>query len=446
MCSFSRRDFIQSYALASAGVWLGHGGGATVGDTDVHHQLLELAERQEKARRSRFAAVKSRNELTTLQRDLRAAFLRLIGGLPEQTGVPPRKSWRRSMAATIWSKNSSSKACPAISFRRFSTTEENPVAPARGSRPVRPFIRRQGGETYQILHINLAKRGYVVLTYDPVGQGERSQFWDAAKRPFAIQPRAAASTRFWAIRSICWAPTSPVTASGTACAAWTTWPRSRRWMRSGSAASATPAAARSPPTSRPSIRASRPPRSAATSRRCRGAWATASRTTPTPTPSRTFSASSAKGSITPGLLALLAPRPTLLGTAQLRFLSHRRGPRIVRRGEALFEIAGAGERIEQRRGRREARPDRCRLRQAVYGWFDRWLAGQKTSRASRGDPGQAAAAKELLVCADGQVNVTFRSRQLLPLAWRSSTGEPKPRAGKPSGAASARSRARRIPS
>ena len=25
MCSFSRRDFIQSYALASAGVWLGHG-------------------------------------------------------------------------------------------------------------------------------------------------------------------------------------------------------------------------------------------------------------------------------------------------------------------------------------------------------------------------------------------------------------------------------------
>src|SRR5947208_1261619 len=34
---------------------------------------------------------------------------------------------------------------------------------------------------YQILHINLAKRGFVVLTYDPVGQGERSQFWDAAR-------------------------------------------------------------------------------------------------------------------------------------------------------------------------------------------------------------------------------------------------------------------------
>src|SRR5204862_3516185 len=34
---------------------------------------------------------------------------------------------------------------------------------------------------YQTLHINLVKRGFVVLTYDPVGQGERSQFWDLAK-------------------------------------------------------------------------------------------------------------------------------------------------------------------------------------------------------------------------------------------------------------------------
>ena len=33
----------------------------------------------------------------------------------------------------------------------------------------------------------LAQRGYVVICWDPVGQGERSQFWDAA-------PGAAATT------------------------------------------------------------------------------------------------------------------------------------------------------------------------------------------------------------------------------------------------------------
>src|SRR5262249_9233839 len=40
----------------------------------------------------------------------------------------------------------------------------------------------KAADAYQVLHINLAKRGYVVLTYDPVGQGGRSQFWDAGRR------------------------------------------------------------------------------------------------------------------------------------------------------------------------------------------------------------------------------------------------------------------------
>ena len=34
---------------------------------------------------------------------------------------------------------------------------------------------------YQEIAIRLARRGYVVLCWDPVGQGERSQFWDAAR-------------------------------------------------------------------------------------------------------------------------------------------------------------------------------------------------------------------------------------------------------------------------
>jgi len=34
---------------------------------------------------------------------------------------------------------------------------------------------------YQTLHPNLAKRGYLVLTYAPIGQCERSQLWDVEK-------------------------------------------------------------------------------------------------------------------------------------------------------------------------------------------------------------------------------------------------------------------------
>ena len=32
---------------------------------------------------------------------------------------------------------------------------------------------------YQVLSQSLASRGYVVIAWDPIGQGERSQFWDA---------------------------------------------------------------------------------------------------------------------------------------------------------------------------------------------------------------------------------------------------------------------------
>jgi pimeloyl-ACP methyl ester carboxylesterase len=52
----------------------------------------------------------------------------------------------------------------------------------------------------------------------------------------------------------------------------------------------------------------------------------------------------------------------------------------------------------------------------VYAWFDQWLGNRHVT-----DPEEEIAvtprpARELLVCASGQVNQTFRSRPLLPLA------------------------------
>jgi len=36
-------------------------------------------------------------------------------------------------------------------------------------------------KNYQEISGQLARRGYVVISWDPVGQGERSQYWDAAR-------------------------------------------------------------------------------------------------------------------------------------------------------------------------------------------------------------------------------------------------------------------------
>ncbi|HEX2514543.1 MAG TPA: hypothetical protein VH257_07535 [Chloroflexota bacterium] len=44
----------------------------------------------------------------------------------------------------------------------------------------------KAGETYQRVCIGLASKGYFVLTYDPIGQGERALYWGPAERRSAL--------------------------------------------------------------------------------------------------------------------------------------------------------------------------------------------------------------------------------------------------------------------
>lgn len=43
-------------------------------------------------------------------------------------------------------------------------------------------------ETFQHVYISLAKLGFVVLAYDPVGQGERNEYWDIAANKPILRP------------------------------------------------------------------------------------------------------------------------------------------------------------------------------------------------------------------------------------------------------------------
>src|SRR5436305_2459395 len=58
---------------------------------DLHQQLLDLAERQQKERRAHFAAATSKAALETLQQSLRAQLLKALGGLPQSRGAPPAR-------------------------------------------------------------------------------------------------------------------------------------------------------------------------------------------------------------------------------------------------------------------------------------------------------------------------------------------------------------------
>jgi hypothetical protein len=64
------------------------------------------------------------------------------------------------------------------------------------------------------------------------------------------------------------------------------------------------------------------------------------------------------------------------------------------------------------------------LRKAIYAFFDRWLAGRKGEAIEIAVKPRPA--KDLFVCRDGQVNVTFQSRHLLTLALEEFDSRKKP--------------------
>src|SRR5262249_24930842 len=126
-----------------------------------------------------------------------------------------------------------------------------------------------------------------------------------------------------------------------------------------------------------------------------------------------------------GLLALRVPRPTLMGVARFDFFPIEGAKESFAEAKRLYEVAGAGDRIAMAEA--AARHGlTLPLRTAVYEWFDRWLSGREPFIAVTEAPAAPRSDKELLVCAEGQVNRTFHSRPFLTLAWEEFDRKPRP--------------------
>jgi hypothetical protein len=147
----------------------------------LRHQL-DVAWAQDDARRERFAAVRSEADLITLQGELRRQALDLIGGLPAErtplnarvTGTIAGDGYRIEKVVF--------ESVPGLHVTALLYVPDAPAGPKAavllpcGHSPI-----GKAHPPYQEIAIRLARRGYVVLCWDPVGQGERSQFWDAAR-------------------------------------------------------------------------------------------------------------------------------------------------------------------------------------------------------------------------------------------------------------------------
>lgn len=141
---------------------------------------VDLAWQQDELRRSRLSAVATAGDMSALQEQLRRSLLDSIGGLPrEKTPLNPKTTGIIRLAGYRIEKIIF-ESLPKFYVTAHLYVPETPGAP-------KPAVLVSCGHTpngkigYQYLCHRLAKRGYVVLCWDPVGQGERSQFWQAAE-------------------------------------------------------------------------------------------------------------------------------------------------------------------------------------------------------------------------------------------------------------------------
>ncbi len=183
MNSVSRRDFLATGLSLASTAAAASSEPPLIRPADVHQELLDLASAWQARRRVRFDVVQTKVAVESLQTTLRAAFLQLLDGLPTASGVPDvRPTGSLEFDDYVIDKLAYESLpgyfVPALLYRPKKVTS---VLPGILS-PCGHSTNGKAAVTYQTLHINLVKRGYVVLTYDPVGQGERSQFWDAARR------------------------------------------------------------------------------------------------------------------------------------------------------------------------------------------------------------------------------------------------------------------------
>jgi len=147
----------------------------------VHEYCTRLARAQLRERAASIASLAAPADVAERQGRIRATILASIGGLPEErtpleariTGTLVREGYRVEKLVF--------QSQPA------NYVTANVYVPAGGRGPYPAVLAAMGhyeeGKAFeegQRLFINLARRGFVVLAYDPPDEGERKEYYDAA--------------------------------------------------------------------------------------------------------------------------------------------------------------------------------------------------------------------------------------------------------------------------
>jgi dienelactone hydrolase len=135
-----------------------------------------IAWQQDHIRQSRWSQVKTEADLLKLRSELKASVLEMIGGLPAE-----KTDLKATITGRLQEDGFHIEKLIYQSLPGFYVTALVYVPETGSPHPavLVPAGHAANGKIhYQDLCQRLVRRGYLVISWDPVGQGERSQFWE----------------------------------------------------------------------------------------------------------------------------------------------------------------------------------------------------------------------------------------------------------------------------
>lgn len=142
---------------------------------EVQEYYVRRVREVERAGEARRAALKTNADAEAYVRDVRARILQCFGPLPDKTPLNAR-------VTRVVERDAYRVECVIFESRPGFPVTANLYVPKGRSFPAPGVIGTCGhsdtgkaGETYQAFAQGLARKGYVVLIFDPMGQGERLQ-------------------------------------------------------------------------------------------------------------------------------------------------------------------------------------------------------------------------------------------------------------------------------